>query len=91
MSNLLFLLKVCVSNMCVVSAFRILYSKMLARTSGRSGGSGQLRRSLVLRFLAGCHENEMLLFVEMAFKVYAKYFNGMLSYNTCSIGKQLVL
>lgn len=91
MNGLLFLLKVSISNICFVSAFRILYSKMLARTSGRSGGSGQLRRSLVLRFLAGCHETEMLLFVEMAFKIYANYLNGMLLYNTCSIGKQLAL
>jgi U3 small nucleolar RNA-associated protein 20 len=58
---------------------------MLARTSGKSGGSGQLRRSLVLRFLAGCHENEMFLFVEMAFKIYTKYMNGKLLCNIYSI------
>ncbi|PSN56059.1 hypothetical protein C0J52_11812, partial [Blattella germanica] len=37
----------------------------------RSGPSGQVRRSLVLRFLAGCHESELLIFLEMAFRVYA--------------------
>ncbi|KAJ4437559.1 hypothetical protein ANN_17704, partial [Periplaneta americana] len=52
---------------------RIVYSKMLIRTGMKSGGgSGQFRRSLVLRFLAGCHENEMITFAEMAFKIYAQ-------------------
>ena len=50
---------------------------MLMRGNVRSGVSGQVRRSLVLRFLAGCHENEMLTFVEMAFKIYAKFLRGI--------------
>jgi U3 small nucleolar RNA-associated protein 20 len=50
---------------------------MLIKTGNKSGGSGQLRRSIVLRFLAGCHESEMFLFVEMAFRIYAKFMKGM--------------
>ncbi|XP_047005132.1 small subunit processome component 20 homolog [Schistocerca americana] len=49
---------------------RIVYSKMLTKTGSKSTGkaAAQLRRSLVLRFLAGCHENELMIFVQMAFK-----------------------
>jgi hypothetical protein len=58
---------------------------MLTRTGVKSAASGQLRCSLVLQFLAGCHESEMFLFVEMAFKVYAKFIKGMLLYMTHSL------
>lgn len=61
---------------------------MLTRTGVKSAGMGQLRYSLVLRFLAGCHESEMFLFVEMAFKIYAKFTKGML-YMTCSLQNNL--
>lgn len=54
---------------------RIVHSKMMAKTGLRTGGkaSGQLRRSLVLRFLAGCHEDEMIKFIHMSFKYYAEF------------------
>lgn len=54
---------------------RIVHSKMMAKTGMRTGGkaSGQMRRNLVLRFLAGCHEEEMMQFIHMAFKYYAPY------------------
>lgn len=54
---------------------RIVHSKMMAKTGLRTGGkaSGQLRRSLVLRFLAGCHEEEMIKFIHMSFKYYADF------------------
>ncbi|GLV33838.1 uncharacterized protein CBL_11277 [Carabus blaptoides fortunei] len=54
---------------------RIVHSKMMAKTGMRTGGkaSGQMRRNLVLRFLAGCHEDEMMQFIHMAFKYYAPY------------------
>ena len=61
----------------IIILFRIVYSKMLIRGNVRTGVTGQVRRSLVIRFLAGCHENEMLNFVEMAFKKYAKYLQGI--------------
>lgn len=56
---------------------KIVYSKMFAKTGLRTGGksSGQLRRNLVLRFLAGCQENEMLNFIHMAFRFYSKYID----------------
>jgi hypothetical protein len=74
----LFFLKIYVFKARCTSACRILFSKMLTRTGVKSAASGQLRCSLVLRFLAGCHESEMFLFVEMAFKIYAKLIKGML-------------
>lgn len=55
---------------------RIVFSKMFAKIGLRTGGksSGQFRRTLVLRFLSGCHENEMLTFIQMTFKFYTKHF-----------------
>lgn len=54
---------------------KIVFSKMSSKTGLRTGGksSGQFRRNLVLRFLAGCEEKEMLIFVKMAFRFYAVY------------------
>ncbi|XP_060519305.1 small subunit processome component 20 homolog [Cylas formicarius] len=54
---------------------QIVFSKMSGKTGLRTGGkaSGQLRRNLILRFLAGCQESEMLHFLEMSFNLYAKY------------------
>ena len=60
---------------------RIVYSKMIAKTGMRTGGKAgpAMRRALVLRFLAGCHEDEMLVFVKMAFKFFSHYLQGMVS------------
>ncbi|KAK7865447.1 hypothetical protein R5R35_002325 [Gryllus longicercus] len=54
---------------------RILYGRMLTKTGHGSTGRGaaDLRRSLVLRFLAGCYENEMIMFLQLAFKAYLPY------------------
>lgn len=54
---------------------RLVYSKMTAKAGMRTGGKAGpgVRRSLVLRFLAGCHEDEMLIFMKMAFKFFDKY------------------
>ncbi|XP_068083874.1 small subunit processome component 20 homolog [Anabrus simplex] len=54
---------------------RIVYSRMLTKTGARTSGkaSAQLRRSLVLRFLAGCREEEMMVFIKMAFRIYADF------------------
>ncbi|KAH1010705.1 small subunit processome component 20 homolog [Dendroctonus ponderosae] len=54
---------------------QIVFSKMSLKTGLRTGGKagGQNRRSLILRFLAGCDETEMLSFVQKSFAVYAKY------------------
>ncbi|XP_050316163.1 small subunit processome component 20 homolog [Anthonomus grandis grandis] len=57
---------------------QIVFSKMSGKTGLRTGGkaSGQNRRNLVLRFLAGCEEDEMLRFVEKAFAIYEKYLQN---------------
>ncbi|KAK5640555.1 hypothetical protein RI129_011366, partial [Pyrocoelia pectoralis] len=59
----------------------IVYSKMFAKTGLRTGGksSGQLRRNLVLRFLAGCEKSEMFSFIHMTFRFYSKLFEDDLA------------
>ncbi|CAD7076634.1 unnamed protein product [Hermetia illucens] len=48
---------------------RILYGKMRSKTSNKYVGS-QMRRSIVLRFLAGCKTDEIFWFLQMAFESY---------------------
>lgn len=45
---------------------RILFSKMSIRAGGQKG-TNQLRKSLVMRFLGGCHEDEILIMLNMSF------------------------
>ncbi|KAG5868691.1 hypothetical protein JTB14_031637 [Gonioctena quinquepunctata] len=56
---------------------QIVFSKMSAKTGLRTGGksSGQMRRSIIFRFLAGCQEDEMLKFLQKALKLYNKYIH----------------
>lgn len=51
---------------------QVAFSKMSVKTGLRTGGksSGQHRRNLILRFLAGCKESEMLTFLKKALKFY---------------------
>ncbi|EFN80082.1 Small subunit processome component 20-like protein [Harpegnathos saltator] len=51
---------------------RIIYAKMIMKTGMRTGGKagGFARRKIILRFLAGTQENEMITFVKMAFRSY---------------------
>nr|CAD7579402.1 unnamed protein product [Timema californicum] len=57
-----------------LASVRILFSKMSAKTGPRTGGKagGALRRSLVLKFLAGCEQDEMMMFVQMLFDKYSR-------------------
>ncbi|CAH0579423.1 unnamed protein product [Chrysodeixis includens] len=52
---------------------RILYGKMTSKLVADKKGGGQNRRSLVMRYLAGCNENELKMFIEMAFSYYKPY------------------
>ncbi|XP_048263672.1 small subunit processome component 20 homolog isoform X2 [Bombus terrestris] len=54
---------------------RIIYAKMIAKTGMRTGGKagGTLKRKMILRFLSGIQENEMIIFTNMAFKPFKKY------------------
>ncbi|XP_076264086.1 small subunit processome component 20 homolog isoform X2 [Rhynchophorus ferrugineus] len=54
---------------------QIVFSKMSTKTGLRTGGksSGQNRRHLILRFLAGCEEREMIIFVQKAFHAYSRF------------------
>lgn len=54
---------------------QVVFSKMSGKTGLRTGGkaSGQNRRNLILRFLAGCEEEEMLAFTRKGFAIYEKY------------------
>lgn len=52
---------------------RILYSKMITRVGGQKT-SNQNRKSLVMRFLGGCHEEEVLLMLHMSFWMFESEF-----------------
>ncbi|KOB71417.1 Small subunit processome component 20-like protein [Operophtera brumata] len=52
---------------------RILYGKMTSKLGADKKGGGQARRSLVMRYLAGCSENELKMFIEMAFSQFKQY------------------
>lgn len=54
---------------------RILYGKMTSKLVAEKKGGGQNRRSLVMRYLAGCNENEIKMFIEMAFSYYKQYLD----------------
>lgn len=49
---------------------RILYSKLIARAQK---GMGNMRKSLIMRFLANCQPDEILILFKMSFIVYEKY------------------
>lgn len=52
---------------------RILYGKMTSKLAADKKGGGQARRSLVMRYLSGCNENELKMFIEMAFSYFKNY------------------
>ncbi|XP_014487693.1 PREDICTED: small subunit processome component 20 homolog [Dinoponera quadriceps] len=54
---------------------RIVYAKMIMKTGMRSGGKagGFARRKVILRFLGGTREDEMIEFVKMAFRPLRSY------------------
>lgn len=52
---------------------RILYSKTLTRVGGQKT-SNQTRKSIVMRFLGGCHEDEILLMLHMSFWMFESEF-----------------
>lgn len=54
---------------------RILFNKMLTRVGGQKT-SNQTRKSLVMRFLGGCHEDEILLMLHMSFWMFESEFKN---------------
>ncbi|XP_049868874.1 small subunit processome component 20 homolog [Pectinophora gossypiella] len=52
---------------------RILYGKMTSKLAADKKGGGQTRRALVMRYLAGCNEGELKIFIEMAFSHFKQY------------------
>lgn len=59
--------------------FRILYNKMVSRSAVKRGSKGSAalsKRSVVFRFLAGCSEKEMEVFLQMAFRTFQDYNDG---------------
>lgn len=54
---------------------RILYGKMTTKLGPDKKGGGQTRRALVMRYLAGCAENELRMFIEMAFSHFKHYMH----------------
>lgn len=54
---------------------RITFSKMITNIGIDKKGGSQLRRSLVMRFLSGCEESELIAYTNMAFKMFEPYIN----------------
>ncbi|KYN12679.1 Small subunit processome component 20 like protein [Trachymyrmex cornetzi] len=56
---------------------RIIYAKMIMKTGMRTGGkaSGFARRKIILRFLGGAQEDEMIIFVKMVFRPFKSYIS----------------
>ncbi|XP_043287121.1 small subunit processome component 20 homolog [Venturia canescens] len=54
---------------------RLIYAKMVMKIGTRTGGKGGaiVRRKIILRFLAGSQEAEMMIFTRMAFKPFEKF------------------
>ncbi|XP_011495601.1 PREDICTED: small subunit processome component 20 homolog [Ceratosolen solmsi marchali] len=54
---------------------RILHAKMMQKVGMRTGGKsgGLVKRKTILRFLAGVKEEEMMIFVRMAFRPFQNY------------------
>lgn len=52
---------------------RILFSKMLVRVGGQKTPN-QTRKAIIMRFLGGCHENEVLIILNMAFWMFERDF-----------------
>lgn len=57
---------------------QIVFAKMKSKIGLRTGGksSGQQRRNLILRFLAGCRADEMKVFIDKAFRNYYALLDG---------------
>ncbi|XP_068632256.1 small subunit processome component 20 homolog [Battus philenor] len=54
---------------------RILYGKMTSKLGAEKKGGGQAKRALVMRYLSGCKENELKMFIEMAFSYHKEYID----------------
>ncbi|VVC88993.1 unnamed protein product [Leptidea sinapis] len=54
---------------------RILYGKMTSKLGADKKGGGQTRRSLVMRYISGCKEEELKMFIELAFSYFYEYIN----------------
>ncbi|KYN45016.1 Small subunit processome component 20 like protein [Trachymyrmex septentrionalis] len=54
---------------------KIIYAKMIMKTGMRTGGKtgGFTRRKIILRFLGGVQEDEMIIFIKMAFRPFKSY------------------
>lgn len=52
---------------------RILYGKMTSKLGAEKKSGGQTRRSLIMRYLAGCTDTELKMFIEMAFAYFKQY------------------
>lgn len=53
---------------------RVLFSKMQQRVGGQKH-TNQLKKSLVMRFLGGCHEDEILIMLNMSFYMFEEKFS----------------
>ncbi|XP_017786283.1 PREDICTED: small subunit processome component 20 homolog [Nicrophorus vespilloides] len=72
---------------------KIVHAKMITKFGLRSGGKsgGFVRRNLILRFLAGCKNTEMMSFMKMSFKLYNNFIKDDISAMVGEIMEQVDL
>ncbi|GBP37217.1 Small subunit processome component 20 homolog [Eumeta japonica] len=54
---------------------RILYGKMISKQGTEKKSGGQTKRAMVMRYLAGCNENELKTFIDMAFSYFQTFMD----------------
>ncbi|XP_050435060.1 small subunit processome component 20 homolog [Adelges cooleyi] len=62
---------------------RLVYGKLLGGGGAKSGSkcSGQNRRTAIMRFLVGCEESELVVFMQMVFRV----LHCQIEYSDCPV------
>lgn len=59
--------------------FRILYGKMHVKTGKGTSGKqfSKIRQSIVFRFLNGCQNQELKMFIDLVFAPFRLFVTGM--------------
>ena len=65
---------------CVIFISRILYGKMLTKTGTDTSGrtNVQVRKNIVMRFLGGCKQDELSIFLNLIFEPLQHLVTGQL-------------
>ena len=66
---------------------RVLYGKMQTKTGKDTAGRAhsQLRKNLILRFLAGLQQEELQFFMDLIFQPFKHLVSGNMSVNVANL------